>query len=109
MKTKYKIIVVIASTVVFYMGLPSLLTACNSFTDDCFVFQQMTYHTRLTVPANLFCPDCIVWSGSVEGVEEPKLDFLLQENVDFIFFVVIVPFLIISGLVIRDRKKCANF
>lgn len=105
MKTRYKILVVIAATVVFYMGLPALLGTCNSFTDDCSVFEQMMYHTRLTVPSSLFCPDCIVWSGSVEGVEEPRLDFLLQENVDFIFFIVVVPFLIIAGLVIRDKRK----
>lgn len=104
MKTRYKILIVIAATVVIYMSLPSLLSTCMSFTDDCFVFQQMMVYTRLTVPGSLFCPDCIIWSGTVEGEEEPRLDFLLQENIDFIFFVVVVPLLAIVGLVIRDKK-----
>jgi hypothetical protein len=105
MKTRYKIIIVIAATAVFYIGLPSLLTTCMSFTDDCFVFQQMMYHTRLTVPDSIFCPDCITWAGTVEEIEEPRLDFLLQENIDFIFFVLVVPFLAIVGLIIKDKKK----
>lgn len=105
MKTRYKILVVIAATIVVYMGLPSMLNTCMSFTDDCFIFHQMMHYTRLTVPGSFFCPDCIVWSGTVEGVEEPQLDFLLQENVDFIFFILVVPFLVIVGLTIRDNKK----
>lgn len=105
MKTRYKIITVIAATVIIYTSLPSLLTVCMSFTGDCFILQQMTYYTRLTVPGSIFCPDCIMWSGSVEKEEDPQLDFLLWENIDFIFFVMVLPFLTILGLVVRDKKK----
>jgi len=108
MKARYKILIVIAGTVTLYMAIPGLMSACLSITDDCFVFGQLMTYTRLVVPGTIMWDkgDGIgQWTGTVEGIEEPSLDYFLQDNVSFIFFVLVVPALVIAGLVIRDKKK----
>jgi len=108
MKARYKILIVIAGTVTLYMAIPGLMSACLSITDDCFVFGQLMTYTRLVVPGGIMWDEgdgIGQWTGTVEGIEEPSLDYFLQDNVSFIFFVLVIPSLVITGLVIRDRKK----
>ena len=48
------------------------------------------------------------WSGTVEGLEKIGFDNMLGYSIEFVFFVVIIPSLIITGLIIcskRDMKK----
>jgi len=109
MKTRYKILIVIVGTVFVYMAvIPGLLLSCLAFTDDCFIFQQLLFYTYLVIPGSLLGDEhdgIGEWTGTPEGIEEPRLDYILQDNVGFISFFVIVPSLIITGLIIRDRKK----
>ncbi len=48
------------------------------------------------------------WSGTVEGMEKIGFDNMLGYSIEFVFFVVIIPSLIMTGLIIcgkRDMKK----
>ncbi len=108
MKTRYKILIVIAGTVTLYIAIPGLMLVCLSFTDDCFIIGQLMTNTRLVVPGGIILEEgdgIGQWTGTVQGIEEPSLDSVLGHNVSFIFFVLVVPSLVIAGLVIRDRKK----
>jgi len=92
--------------------IPGLLFSCLSFTDECSIFQELMLYTYLTIPGSLLGDEhdgISEWTGTVEGIEEPRLDYFLQNNVGFISFFVIIPFLIIIGLIIRDKKKTLNF
>lgn len=113
MKTRYKVLIVITGTIFVYMAIiPGLLFSCLSFTDECSIFQELLLYTYLTVPGTLLGDEhdgIGEWTGTVEGIEEPRLDYFLQNNVGFISFFVIVPFLIIIVLIIRDKKKTLNF
>jgi len=45
------------------------------------------------------------WTGTADGMEETGFDNILNNNIGFIFFLAIIPALIITGWVIRDKKK----
>lgn len=45
------------------------------------------------------------WSGTAEGMAEQSISSVLFNNLGFIFFPVIIPLLIITGLIIRDKKN----
>jgi len=44
------------------------------------------------------------WTGTAEGIEEKGFDNIFNNNIGFIFFLMIIPSLIITGLIIRDKK-----
>jgi len=44
------------------------------------------------------------WTGTAEGIEENGFDNIFNNNIGFGFFFVIVPSLIITGFVIRNKK-----
>ena len=44
------------------------------------------------------------WTGTSKGMEETGFNNLLNNNIGFIFFLVVIPSLIITGLVIRNKK-----
>jgi len=43
------------------------------------------------------------WSGTAEGMEKTGFDNILRSNISFVFFLVIIPSLIMTGLIIRDK------
>ncbi|QLH06143.1 hypothetical protein [Nitrosopumilus ureiphilus] len=45
------------------------------------------------------------WTGTAEMMEETGFDNILNNNIGFVFFLVIIPSLIITGWVIQDKKK----
>lgn len=45
------------------------------------------------------------WTGTVEGMEEKGFANIFNNNIGFIFFLIIIPSLMITGLIIRDKKK----
>ena len=49
------------------------------------------------------------WTGTAEGMEETGFDNILNNNIGFIFFLVIIPSLIITGLVIQDKTMKSKF
>jgi hypothetical protein len=44
------------------------------------------------------------WSGTVEGLEKQGFDNMLGYSIEFVFFLAIIPSLIITGLVIRGKS-----
>lgn len=46
------------------------------------------------------------WTGTADMmIEEKGFDNIFNNNIGFIFFLIIIPSLIITGLIIRDKKK----
>lgn len=45
------------------------------------------------------------WTGTAEGIEEKGFANIFNNNIGFIFFLIIIPSLMITGLIIRDKKK----
>ena len=44
------------------------------------------------------------WSGTAEGIEKSGFENFFDNNIGFVFFLVIVPSLIITQLIIREKK-----
>jgi len=110
MKTRYKALLIIASSAIIYIlfhGL--LLNLCNALIDDvghaCFAFwlQDTSIHIS---NHNWDTGDGIgSWSGTVEGMEEPNIYEDLRMNIGFIFWHMILPTFAILLIYQRDRPK----
>ncbi|MCV0366223.1 MAG: hypothetical protein K5798_03025 [Nitrosopumilus sp.] len=108
MKTRYKILIVIGGTIFVYTILTVLLSLCMSFSGDCTVFRDANIQTRLIIPGGMMWDTANgigEWSGTAQGFEETKPGIFIEENHRFILFFIIVPIMIISGLVIWDKRK----
>ena len=108
MKTRYKILIVIGGTIFVYFAITVLLSLCMSFFDDCSVFRDANIQTRLIVPGGMIWDTANSigeWSSTAQGFEETKPGFFIQENHRFILFFITVPMIIITGLVILDKRK----
>ena len=44
------------------------------------------------------------WTGTAEGIEKSGFENIFNNNIGFVFFLVIIPSLIITQLIIRERK-----
>lgn len=49
------------------------------------------------------------WTGTTEGVEGSGFDNVFGNNIIFVFFLLIIPSLIASGLIIRGKNKRHSF
>ena len=45
------------------------------------------------------------WTGTAEELEKPGFDNILRSNISFIFFLAIIPSLVVTGLIIQDKRK----
>ncbi len=62
----------------------------------------------MIVAAHVTSSGITEWSGTAEGMEKMGFDNMLGYSIEFVFFVVIIPSLIMTGLIIcgkRDMKK----
>ena len=53
--------------------------------------------------------DIGTWTGTIEGMEETGFNNIFNNNIGFVFFLVIIPSLIITGLIIREKRDEAKF
>ena len=49
------------------------------------------------------------WSGTAEGMEQTGFDNIFNSNIEFIFFLVVIPSLIISVLIIQGKTLKSKF
>lgn len=110
MKTRYKILIVIGAYATFFFTKIEIAKLCwnelydHSVDNSCMVLNQFV--TEIT-PHVISNGDGIAsWSGTAEGMEQSSQIFAIHDNISFLLFFIVVPFLII--LVIHYRDKCTK-
>lgn len=107
MKTRYKILTVIASFFTFYFVLIPVLQLCLDSGADCTTYQELVSLTRLVIGVDILGGEegILEWSGTSQGIEEPTTSDYLRMNQNFILFMIIFPCSIIGAIVIWDKRK----
>jgi len=105
MKTRYKIILVVAIFVLFYVTVPLFTQHCFEISDDCEVFRQLMNHTRAGMVVSSEGSGIGEWGGTAQGIEEPTLAEQLRVNIPFIQTMVIPSIVIITAIVFWDKRK----
>lgn len=108
MKTRYKILVVVAIFVFFLFLRAILVNVCFDITSDnqecnfwIDVFTATSFHINTSSSGNGIAE----WSGTAEGMEEQAFPFELRDNVSAIIIYFIVPAIIILGIYYKDKRK----
>ena len=106
MKTRYKILIVIAFFAAFYFALTPGYEMCRNASADCSVFQFLINLTRPVIWSGYFGIEGITeWSGTTEGkIQEPNLSMILEHNTSFLLSMIILPAGIIAVIVVWDKK-----
>ena len=107
MKTRYKILIVIAITAFVFVGLrPGLIHLCNAVSDECEIYYDFFAFTSIHLQTSH------VWDTG-HGIEarevipegaEQGYEFRVEDNVNFFIFFVIIPSLAIIAIWQRDKK-----
>ena len=110
MKTGFKILLVIASFVVFYFALIPVMQACQSTDSDCTVWEEMMTLTRpVVVASNSFVwntgDDAGSWTGTTEGIKIPSPEDQIMHNRPFVISMIVLPFVVIGFIVVWDKRK----
>lgn len=105
MKTRYKIILVIGIFILFYVTVPLFSKHCTEISDDCEIIRHLMNYTRAGVATNSIGEGIGEWSGTAQGKEEPTIATQLRVNIPFIQTMIIPPILIITAIVLWDKRK----
>lgn len=111
MKTRYKILLVIATSVVLYLIMHStyLFNVCefivNSSDNWCMVFWNADTSIHITNDVWDSNDGIGEWSGTAEGMEEPIIPINLKDSSGFIFWHMVLPLFAIFLIHQRDRSK----
>ncbi len=105
MKTRYKIFLVIGSFVVFYFALIPALQLCIDSNNDCTVWQEIVMLTRPVISSSTLGEGIGEWSGTTDGLEIPSLEDQISRNLPFVTSMIVLPFVIISFVVVWDKRK----
>ena len=106
MKTRYKIIFVIGIFVLFYVTVPLFTQQCFEISNNCDVFRQLMNQTRAGMVVNSESSGIGEWSGTAEGMEKsPSWTEQLRVNIPFIQTMIIPPIVIITAMVLWDKRK----
>ena len=87
-----------------------LLTLCDIVTEDisqCNILFDLYNITAIHIQVGQtgYIGDGIgTWTGTAEGIEE-YTGFLIKDSLGFIFFFIIIPSLVITVIVLRDKKS----
>ena len=109
MKTRYKILLVIATSAIIYILFHSvLLNLCMTLIDDgkiCYMF--WLYDTSIFITNYNWDTENGIgsWSGTVEGMEEPIIYEDLKMNSGFIFWHMVLPTFVILLIYQRDKSE----
>ena len=110
MKTKYKILIVISGYATFFFTKMEIGRFCwnylyaNQPREPCMVLMQFISEITPSIVVNREGEGIGSWSGTAEGMEPISGGFAVEENIAFLLFFIVIPFLII--LVIHYRDKC---
>jgi len=110
MKIRFKIFLVIGVFVGFYFALQPIFLWCLDSGVDYTLWYELINLTRPVIHIDYSFWDDLSgtggWSGTVQGIESapPLVDMILM-NIPFIFSMVIFPSMIISTIVIWDKRK----
>ena len=109
-KTRYKILIVIGIAIIIYFIIHGgLLTLCDIVTEDisqCRILFDLYNLTAIHIQVGHMWDtgDGIgAWIGTTEGIEE-YTGFLIEDSWGFIFFFIIIPSLVITVIILRDKK-----
>ena len=75
-RLRYKISVVIACFVVFYVGITPIGVACVDPANNCAFLTELVISTRLVVPGNAI----IEYTGTAPGIEDPKFENFISQT-----------------------------
>ena len=104
MKTRFKICIIIACFVVFYLVLLPIWEVCYDSGADCRVWEELILFTRPVIPGE-WVGEELQWSGSTQGRESPALGNVLANNLPFITSMIVLPLVIIGFVVVWDKRK----
>ena len=105
MKTKHKIIIVIAITIFVYVGLRlGLIHLCNIVSEDCDVLYDFFVFTSIHVPSSTVGGEIVEWSGTAQPEFEIDYGWYAIQNLNFVLFFVVIPSSIIAMMLYRDRQ-----
>ena len=104
MKTRFKIVIVIACFVVFYLSLMPIWAACNDSGAGCTVWKELMLLTRPVIPGEWIGAE-LEWNGTSEGIESPSIERIVMDNTPFVVSMLVLPFVIIGFVVIWDKRK----
>ncbi len=105
MKTRYKIITVIGIFVLFYVTVPLFTQHCNEISENCQVFWHLMHQTRAGVVVSSESEGIGEWSGTAQGGYVPSIADQLDANIPFIQTMIIPPIVIISAIILWDKRK----
>lgn len=110
MKTRYKVLLIIATSAIIYILFHgALLNLCNALIDDvkhvCFVFWLQDTSIHISNHGWNTENGIGSWSGTAEGMEESIAYEDLKNNSGFIFWHMILPTFAILFIHQRDRSK----
>lgn len=111
MKTRYKILSILATSVILYLIMHStyLFNVCefivNSSDNGCMIFWNVD--TSIHITNNVWNSNNGIgeWSGTAEGMEKSSTLVDLKNNSGFIFWHIILPTFAILLIYQRDRSK----
>lgn len=105
MKTRYKILIVIAIFTVFFFIRMPIAEVCHVFSEvktDCNPLRHFVFDTSPVIHVNGGIES---WTGTAEGMEDSLFPLLLTDSVNFIILFLIVPTCIILGIYYMDKRK----
>ena len=109
MKTKFKIILVIGSFVIFYFALIPAMQICLDSGGDCAVLKELILLTRPVIPSDTLIWDTGNgvgdWGGTPDQIESGSLSDHVVNNLPFVVSMIILPFVIIGFVVTLEKKK----
>ena len=111
MKTRFKILLVVASFIAFYFALIPVLQSCNPIADsDCTVWQELMHLTRPVITSSSHVWDTgdgiDRWTGTIEEMQTTlSLEDQVVNNLPFVTSMLVLPFVIIGFVVIWDKRQ----
>ncbi|EGG42351.1 Hypothetical protein Nlim_0796 [Candidatus Nitrosarchaeum limnium SFB1] len=105
MKTRYKIFLVIACFIAFYVGIIPVLGYCLESGADCTLYQELILLTRPTITVYTPWEGISEWSGTAEEIEKPTIAMQIMRNIPFVTSMIVLPFVIIGLIVVLDKRK----
>lgn len=105
MKTRYKILFVIAIFVVFFFIRMPAATVCHVITedkDDCQPLFKFIFDTSPVIHGSEVIG---TWTGTAEGMEYQSMPFILHDNVNVIMLFFVFPMSIILIIYYKDNRK----
>jgi hypothetical protein len=105
MKTRYKILIVIAIFTVFFFIRMPIADVCHVFSEDksdCEPLRKFVFDTSPVIHGSEGIGS---WTGTGQKMESQFMPFLLYDSVNFIIIFLIVPISIILGIYYKDKRK----